>query len=43
MEYFEKKYEPQGLFISEIIDYKKRSYLNAQKAMCQHTYGQWTC
>ena len=32
MEYFEKKDEPQILFVSDIIDCKKRGYLNAQKA-----------
>ena len=33
-ECFEKKDEPQRLFRSEIIDCKKESYLNAQKAPC---------
>ena len=28
-EYFEKKEEPQRWFVSEIIDCKKRGYLNA--------------
>ena len=42
-EYFEKKDESQTLFVSDIIDYKKWGYLNAQKAQCQNTYGQWTC
>ena len=41
--YFEKKDGPQRLFLSEIIDSKKRSYVNAQRASCQNTYGQWTC
>ena len=26
LEYFEKKHEPQKLFVSEIIDWKKRGY-----------------
>ena len=44
MEYFEKKKdEPRSLLVSEIKDYKKRGYLNPQKAMCHNTYGQWTC
>ena len=34
-----KKHEPQRLFVSEIIDCKKRSYLNASKAPCQKTFG----
>ena len=32
LEYFEIKPEPQRWFFSEIIDWKKRTYLNAQKA-----------
>ena len=32
LEYFQTKVEPQRWFLSEIIDCKKRSYLNAQKA-----------
>ena len=39
LESFEKNYEPQKLFVSEI----KRGYLNAQKDLCQNTYGQSTC
>ena len=42
-EYFEEEDEPQRLLISEIIDFKKRAYLNAYKAPCQNTYGQRTC
>ena len=42
LEYFERKDEPQSLFVSEIKDCKKRSYLNAQKAPCQNVYGQST-
>ena len=38
-----KNDEPQRLFVSEIIDCKSRSYLNAQKATYQNTDGQWTC
>ena len=34
-----KKNEPQRLFVSEIIDCKNRTYLNAQKAPCKNTYG----
>ena len=37
---FKKKDAPQRLFVSEIIDCKKQSYLNAQKAPCQIAYGQ---
>ena len=40
MEDFEEKDEPQGLFVSEIIDWKKRGYLNAERAKCQNTYVQ---
>ena len=42
-EYFEKKEEPQRLFVSEIIDCKNRGYLNAYKTPCQRTYGRSTC
>ena len=38
----QKKNETPRLFGSEIIDCKKRSYLNAQKTLCQDTYGQST-
>ena len=31
LEYFQKKDEPQRLFVSEIIDYKKRGYSNGEK------------
>ena len=40
---WKKKDEPRSLLVSEIKDYKKRGYLNPQKAMCHNTYGQWTC
>ena len=43
LDYFEKKDEPGRLFVSEIIDYKKRCYLNAQKAAYLNTYGQLKC
>ena len=43
LEYFATKHESGGLFVSEIIDCKKRGYLNAQKATDQNTYGQSTC
>ena len=43
LEQFETKDEGQRLFVSEIIDWKNRSYLNAEKAPCQNTYGQSTC
>ena len=39
-EYFHHKDEPQGLFVSEIIDCKNRGYLNVEKAPCQNSYGQ---
>ena len=42
-EYFEKNDEPGRLFVSEIIDYKKRCYLNAEKGAYQNTYGQLKC
>ena len=32
--YFEKKFEPQRWFLTEIIDWKKRISLNAQKTPC---------
>ena len=38
LEYFEKKDEPLKLFVSQIIDCKKRGYLNAEKANCQNTH-----
>ena len=38
-----KKDDLSRLFVSEIIDYKKRGYLNAQKVLYQKTYGQSTC
>ena len=37
LEYFEKKDEDRKLFFSEIIDCKKRGYLNPEKAPCQNT------
>ena len=37
-----KKNAPPTLFDSEIIDCKKWSNLNAQKALCRNTYGQST-
>ena len=39
----EKKDERQRLFVSEIIDCKKRVYLNAEKAPSQNTYGHSIC
>ena len=38
-----KIYEPDRLFVSEIIDCKKQAYLHAEKAAYQNTYGQSTC
>ena len=43
LKYFEKHDDPHRLFVSEIIDCKKRCYLNAKKAPFQNTYGQSTC
>ena len=43
MEYFQKKDDDPRLFVYEIMDCKKPSYLNAQKAPCQNTYGKSTC
>ena len=43
LEYFERKDEPRRLFVSEILDFKKPSYLNAKKSACQNTYRQSTC
>ena len=40
---FQKKVEPHRRFLTEIIDWKKRSYLNAQKAPCQNSYRESTC
>ena len=40
---FKKRYEPQSLFVSEIIKCEKQGYLKAQKAAYQNTYGQSTC
>ena len=40
LEYFEKEDENPRLFVSEILDLKKRGYLNAKKARCQNTYVQ---
>ena len=42
-EYFQKKFEPQRLFLTESIDWKMRSYLSVQKTPCQITYGESTC
>ena len=43
LKYFGTKDELPNLFVSEIIDYKKRGYLNAEKGLFRNTYGQWTC
>ena len=43
LESLKQKDEPQRLFISDIIDYKKWGYLNARKVAYQNTYGQSTC
>ena len=40
LKYFEKKDEHPRLFVSEIIDCKKRGYLNAEKDKCRNTYSQ---
>ena len=40
LEYFEKKDEPQKLFVSEIIDFNNQCYSNAKKTPCQKTYQQ---
>ena len=40
LKYFEKKDDPQRLFLFQIIDSKMRGYYNAEKAPCQNTYGQ---
>ena len=42
-QYFQQKDEPKKWFLTEIIDWKKRSYLKAQKTPYQNTYGQSTC
>ena len=42
-EYFQKIDEPKRWFLTEIIDWKKRSYLKAKKTPYQNTYGQSTC
>ena len=33
-EHFEKRYEPDSWFTSEIIDWKKRGFLDGLKAPC---------
>ena len=38
LQYFEIKYESSRLFVSEIIDWEKRGYLNAQRAWCPNAY-----
>ena len=43
LKFFKKKDDPWKSFFSEIIDWKKRVYLNGQKASCQNSYGQSTC
>ena len=43
MEHVWEKDELWRLFVSQIINYKKLGYLNAQKAGYQNTYGQSTC
>ena len=40
LKYFGKNDEPQRLFLSKSILCKNWGYLNAQKALCQNTYGQ---
>ena len=40
LEYFQKEVSLGSHFFTEIIDCKKRGYLNAQKAPCQNTYEQ---
>ena len=42
-EYFRKNFEPDGWYVTDIIDWKKRSYLKGQKAPYQNSYGQSTC
>ena len=39
-EYFQKKVDTYKRFLTEIIDWKERSYLKAQKNPYQNTYGQ---
>ena len=40
LKYFEKKDDPQRLFLSQFIESKMWGYLNAKNASCQNTYGQ---
>ena len=40
--YLEKKDQLHILNISEVIDSKKRSYLNAKKQLFQNNLQQWT-
>ena len=40
---FEQKDEPHSWFFPEIIDCKKRGYLNAWKALRQNIDGESTC
>ena len=41
--HFETKDEPHSWCFSEMIDCKKRGYLNAWKVLCQNNYVQSTC
>ena len=43
LEYYENKDEPRRLFVSEILNNKRRGYLNPRKAAYQNTYRQSTC
>ena len=38
LKYFEKKDEHPRLFVSEIIDCKKRGYLNRKRQMSEHLF-----
>ena len=37
LEHFEKKYKYPSLIISELIDAKRRGYLNVEKVLLQNT------
>ena len=43
LEYFERKDQSQSLSITEIINFKKDSYLNVQKAIFHATLRHTTC
>ena len=43
LDVLKKRYDPQRLFVSQIIDCKRSGYLSAEKASRHNTYEQSTC